>query len=949
MDYSQQGNKRRRRRQNSQTTRVRNKVGLLFVRTILAVLIVAMFAGVGAGLGVWRGVLANAPEFPALDISPGEYASVVICSRTGDELARFHAGVNRTWVSIEQIPPHVYLAFIAIEDERFFEHNGIDVRSIGRAVWRLISSGGEVTEGASTITQQLIKNRLGRFDSDLTTKLQEQYLAVQFERDLYEAFEGDELAAKYFILEVYLNTINLGRTNHGVQAAAQFYYGVDVQYLTIAQAATIAAITQNPNRFPPDTRPENNWERAQLVLFKMHELGFITDAEYYEALNSDVYSTIVLNEAGEARATVSPFDCFTDALFAQLRGDIMEHYGVSSSEAERVIFTQGLRIYSTQDTRKQAIVDEVMLDDSLFPQGRQFEIDVTYIVSIRNNITGQIRNLQPSTTVANMEEAEAWIYQTQTELLGSNDEILAESRIFTPQPQAAFVLMDHHNGHVIAVRGVRGEKIMSRTHCRATIATRSPGSQLKPLVFGAAFDLGIMSPASTIEDAPWAIHPPGGQRYQPGNWWGRNYRGLQTARTAIHTSMNVLSVVALVDYVGIETGFAYMQNLGFSTLEGVTPAGRAWSDRIPALALGGLTEGVILLELAAAYATVANQGMYNRPIFYTHALDRDGNLFLENNQPPRQVLRRETAYLLTNTMLDTLRASGATGHPQNFIDSQMRRDIPIAGKTGTSQTNRDSGFVGYTPYFTGAVWMGFDMPRAMVSPGGYRATLWRTIMERVHEGLPPRTFERPPGIVSGQVCRDSGMALTELCRSDPRGNRAVSDIFAQGNVPTQPCHLHAQVSVCLVTGFIAGAQCHPYNVESRVGLMLPPLPDFAQGASIAGREFAFSTAVLEGEVCIYCDGFYYGDYDPDDPYYNNPYDPDYDDDDWLNILFPSPTPPGDYGDVPIPTPTPPPYNNQPPDDQYEDVPIPTPPADVPPDDDYNPVHEPEGEQQGEIY
>jgi len=946
MDYSQLGNKKRRRRQNSQTVRVRNKVGLLVLRAFLAVSIIAVIAGIGVGLGAWRGVLANSPELPALGITPGEYASVVICPQTGEELARFHAGINRTWVPLEMIPEHVQHAFVAIEDERFFYHNGIDMRSIGRAVFRLISSGGEVTEGASTITQQLIKNELGRFDSDLTTKLQEQYMAIRLENELTEHF-GCTREAKNFILELYLNTINLGRTNHGVQAAAQFYYGIDVWELSIAQAATIAAITQNPTWLPPDRHPERNWNRTYGVLENMHRLGFITDEEYYEALNSDVYSTIVLNEAGEVRATVSPFDCFTDALFMQLRQDIADLRGVSLAVAEQAIFREGFRIYSTQNMQFQSIVDDVMLDDSLFPGGRQFEIEVTYLLSVRNNITGQLRNLELTATIDNREEAEAFIERMQYEQLGSNDTIESENRIFTPQPQAGFVLMDHHNGHVLAIRGVRGEKVMSRTHCRATIATRSPGSQLKPLIFGAGFDLGIFSPASTIEDRPWAIHPQGGQRYRPSNWWGSGYRGLQTARQAIHTSMNVLSVIALVDYVGIETGFAYMQNLGFSTLEGVTPGGRAWSDRIPALALGGLTDGVILLELAAAYATVANQGVYNRPIFYTHVFDRDGNLFLENNQPPRQVLNRETAYLMTNCMIDTMRVQGATGHGQNFNNPDLRRDIPIAGKTGTSQSNRDSGFVGYSPYFTGAVWLGFDTPRVMSGATRYREGLWRTIMERVHLEIhgtrEHNGFERPPGIIRVYVCRDSGRPPSDLCRLDPRGSRVVADLFAQGRVPT-PCHLHQQFAVCNVSGHLAGARCHPYNVENRVRIALPPLPDFAIGASIAGRDMVFSAAVMEGIECIYCDGHFY--YEQDDDYYWDPNDgDDYDDDgmDWpWNITFPTPPPPADDDDdIYIPIPTPPPYPDDDDDDDdsnyYIPIPTPEPPtSDLPPEEIYIP-------------
>jgi len=943
MDYSRLGNMRKRRRQNSQTTRVRNKISLLFLRATLSAALVGIFAFAGMGLGAWLGVLAYAPDLMPQGIVHGSYASVIVCPRTGDELARLHAGVNRTHVSIDDIPEHVINAFIAIEDERFFYHNGIDVRGIGRAVWRLVSPAYDTAEGASTITQQLIKNRLERFDSDLTTKLQEQYLAVRWERELTEHF-GCPLAAKYYILQEYLNTINLGRTNHGVQAASLFYYGVDVWDLSIVQAATIASITQNPNRFPPDTRPEANWGRTQLVLGNMLRLGFITEEEHDEAMNSNVYDTIVRNEDGEIRATVSPFDCFTEATINQVIDDLMYEFGMSRFAANELLYNGGLRIYSTHDTRKQAIMDEVMLDHSFFPTGPgRFEIEVTYVLTTRNTLTNQVNHRSQTRTVNNMEEAEAAIYEMQYDMMGTHDVIMSDYRIFLPQPQAGFVLMDHHNGHVLAIRGIRGERVVSRMHCRATVATRSPGSQLKPLVFAAGFDIGVLSPASPIEDAPWAVHPQGGQRWEPRNWWGRSHRGMQTVRQGIHTSLNVVSARALVDYVGIETGFAYMLNFGFTTLEGVTPYGRAWSDRIPALSLGGLTEGVILLELAAAYATIANEGMYNRPIFYTHILNHDGTLLLENNQAPRQVLRRETAYLVTHSMMDTLRVQGATGHGQNFENSQLRRDIPIAGKTGTSQHGRDSGFVGYTPYFTGAVWLGFDMPRTLpLNYTRYRERLWRTIMERVHYEMPPRSFERPSGIITASVCRDSGHPIGEFCNADPRGSRIITDIFASGNVPSQPCHVHRQFLICDVSGLLAGDSCHPMFVNYRVALYLPPLPEWGRGTHVPGREFAFTNAVLEGQVCVNCQYQYHEWLNPYDPYNNDddPYDytpPPYDDGfNWPWNIQPTPTPPpGGYDHY---TPDPPDYNYPPSDPDpppYYYAPSPPPgyPYSYAPDDD----------------
>ena len=935
MDYSRLGNKRRRRRQNSQTVRVRNKIGLLMLRVTMAAVLIGMFTAVGAVLGLWLGIIADAPEIHEFDATPMNYASHIICGHTHEILHVLHAGENRTFVAIEYIPDHVRNAFIAIEDERFYYHNGVDVRGIGRAIYRLIMSAGDTTEGASTITQQLIKNRLGRFDSDLTTKLQEQYLAVQFERMLYEQFECQRLV-KDHILETYLNIINLGRGTRGVQAAAQWYYGVDVWDLTIAQAATIAAITQNPSRFPPDRFPENNWERAYLVLFKMHELGFITCEEYYEALNSNVYDTIVRNEAGEIRPMMSLFDCFVDATITQVTGDIRDHYGITWEEASHRLHTRGYQIFITQYRPFQDIVDEVMMDDSLFPG---FEIEVTFIYTVQN-VASQARfNREARETVSNRDAADAFVNSVR-QSLGPNEIITEYHIILAEQPQAAFVLMDHHTGHVLAIRGVRGERsTLNRRHCRATRATRSPGSQLKPLIFAAGFDIGVLAPAMTIEDRPWAIQPQGGQRYQPRNHWG-GYRGMMSSRTAIYASANVVSVRALVENVGIDTSFAFLQKLGFTTLEGETPGGRVWADRIPALALGGMTEGVILLELAAAYATIANHGYYNRPVFYTHILDHNGYLFLENAHNPVQVMRRDTAYLVTHSMIDTLHATNATGHRQRF---QHRSDIQLAGKTGTSQNRHDSGFTGYSPYFTGAVWLGFDMPQPMnftsQSATRYRETLWRTIMERVHEDLPGRSFEQPPGVVSRDVCRDSGLPPTDLCRSDPRGNRIIRDLFANSAMPQGSCHLHARVTVCNLSGRLPGPLCHPYDISTRVGLMLEPLPDFARGSSISGRQYAFSNAVLEELVCYTCDGIYRSPYEEVDegPYYpgdDNGYDSQPGDGDTPSDDWPWNPPVGGDDDPYIPPYHPHDPGPQPDPDPGEDV---NPPPDPPPEDPYVPV------------
>jgi len=820
MDYSKEANKRRRRKDRPQTTRIRNKVSLMLLRVVLAVVLIGGFAAVGAGFGLWMGILANAPEINLDFITNVNQSSQILDARTGEVREVLHAGHNREFVSIDQIPKHVQNAFVAIEDERFWTHNGIDIRSIGRAIHTVISTGGERTEGASTITQQLIKNMLGRFDSDLITKLQEQYLAVNFENYLEQQL-GSREAAKEFILESYLNIINLGRSNYGVQAAAQFYFGVDVGELTIAQAATIAAITQNPWRFPPDTRPADNWGRAQLVLQNMLRNGFITEEEYSyarrqrpgynprtgAALYDDegnriylgyVYDTIVRVD-GEIRTIISPFDCFTDALIAQVRLDLMREFGIDREQANRIIFTQGTQIFSTQNLEYQAIVDQYFLDPAVWPQ-TGLTIDVVYEMTVFNDITRLRRHYQRFYIARDMDDAEAWIQSIQSELLTANDSIENESRMFTPQPQAAFILTDHHTGHVLAMRGVRGEKGANATFNRVTQSTRSPGSQMKPLVpFAPGIEIGLFQPATIIEDMPFTlIGTAGAANWSPQNWWNTGYEGPMTVRRAIYRSANVVSARAGADpripHVGVPMMRAFLENLGITTLGPHDGA---------AMVLGGLTHGLRLIELNQAYAAIANGGQMNPNVLYTMVLDHQGNVLLENAHNPRTVMSPSTAYLLIDMMKDTMTAAGATGHNANWtVGSGLRGRIPISGKTGTSQRNTDLGFTASTPFYTASIWMGNDSAVGMPGINNQIHTpVWRMIMEDIHRDFPSRDFDRPATIVHGRVCALTGKLAGEFCSATR------VDLFATGHGPTDICTGHRTVYYCTVSGLMSRGYC----------------------------------------------------------------------------------------------------------------------------------------------
>jgi len=470
---------------------------------------------------------------------------------------------------------------------------------------------------------------------------------------------------------------------------------------------------------------------------------------------------------------------------------------------------------------------------------------------VLNSVTGLRRPYVLRDNFRSMEAYLAYRETWQSSRLFPNDEIDSEVEFIIPQPQAAFVVMDHHNGHVLAMRGIRGERQGYRLFCRASRATRSPGSQMKPLTFGAGIEMGIFYPAYVIDDVPFEPGNP-----WPRNWWGSQFEGFSTVRRAIYRSMNVVSVRAVADprieHVGLENMFNFVNNLGFTSL--VYRRG-GFTDAVSAMPLGGLTDGVILVELAAAYAAIANHGNYHRPVFYSHILDMHGNILLENTHDPRRVMRETTAYMLTSSMVDTMRGSGATGHNINWAnDTNMRRDIPIAGKTGTSQLFRDLGFTGFTPYYTAAIWMGNDNNFPMLNIS-LHIPVWRSIMQEIHQGYAPRSFIRPPDIVSRSVCRDSGHTPGPFCTMDPRGSRVTSDIFASGQAPSQTCEVHQQFTYCTASGRLPGPNCSHENVVTRVGhVRAVPI---VGNVSVLHRHLEFPEGVLEGLICDTCEFVHY--------------------------------------------------------------------------------------------
>ena len=696
MNYGKKSAQKQSAKLSSKRAKNKKRFGITFIKTILVCILCIIAVGLVAGGLYAVKLIKECPDISEVNISPNGFSTTVLDS-AGNEIETLAAsGSNRTYVTIDEIPKDLQHAFVAIEDERFYKHNGIDLRGIIRAGFTGIISGGEKMQGASTITQQLLKNNYfttwtkeATLLDSVNRKIQEQYLAVQLEK----------VEDKDTILENYLNTINLGQNTLGVEAASERYFNKSVSELTLSEDAAIAAITQNPSKYNPITNPKDNASRRKKVLKKMLDLGYINQSEYDEALEDNLYDRIqIVNAQNESSASTS---YFVDALTDEVVNDLVDQKGYTEAQAYQMLYSGGLTINSTQDSNIQTICEEEVNNNA------NYSDHVLYSFSYRLTVTkkdGTYQNYSEQTMLtyyqaqnpnydinfSSQEECDQAIEQYKSEIMEEGDTIAegGETITYTLQPQAAISVIDQATGHVVALVGGRGDKTASKTLNRATNITRQPGSCFKIIgCYAAALDAGGLTLASVQDDAPTSY-----ANGTPLHNYDNRYRGFTTIRDAIISSMNVVTVKNLTQ-IGTGLGFEYAEALGISTLEP--------GDNNQTLCLGGLTHGVTDLELTASYATIANGGDYNKPVFYTQVLDHNGNVILDNTQnTSKEVLKDTTAWLLTNAMQDVITSGTGSGAGLS--------NMPTAAKTGTTTKNRDTVFAGYTPYYTAAVWGGYD-------------------------------------------------------------------------------------------------------------------------------------------------------------------------------------------------------------------------------------------------
>ena len=719
MDFSKKGVEKKQKALVSKLPRNKKKLTVSLFKAMLVLFLAIIVLGIGAGFGALKGILDDTPEVNAKDLIPKGYQTTLY-DQDGKELkvlASFDA--NREYVYYDDIPENLVNAFISIEDQRFWEHNGIDVQGIMRAFAHGLQSG-DFDQGASTLTQQLIKNQIFNVGLDEKTmfdkierKVQEQYLAVEIEKVL----------PKKSIAEYYLNTIYLGQGRYGVE------------YAEIKKVSSIKK--SSPTK-----------------------------------INS----------------------YYIDEVINQLEDDFMA-MGYSKSEADSMIYSGGLQVHTCQDTEIQDICDTVLNDEDNYPTD---SYQLSYALTLVDD-NGEQYNYSQNMMVTWFQEEKGQssfdlIFSSEDDARAAADEYKAhliaetgykeqlESYKVTVEPQISFTLMDQETGQVKAIVGGRGEKTEDRSFNRATEATRQPGSTFKVVAaFLPALDGCGMSLATVYKDEPYTYTNGGEVR----NWYS-GYRGPSTIRQAIQNSMNILAVKTITD-VTPELAYEYLLKLGFTTLvkSRTNSSGGIESDINQSLALGGLTDGITNLEITAAYATIANEGNYIKPVFYTEVYDHDGNLLIDNRKPEESpVISPQNAWLLTSAMHDVVTIGTGTA-------ANLSCGLYTAGKTGTTSSNYDAWFCGYTPYYTASIWIGFDV-NTNFAAGNYHKNMWRKIMDEITEvkGLDTsKTFEMPDGIVRATVCKDTGLLPVEGCDT-------VTDYFAKGTVPKKKCGGNKKIVIC---------------------------------------------------------------------------------------------------------------------------------------------------------
>ncbi|MHB1452880.1 MAG: transglycosylase domain-containing protein [Saccharofermentanales bacterium] len=698
-----------------------------FFKVAFAFIMIFILTLGGIGSGMMVGYITTAQPLNVLQLKNANETSYIYDSK-GKEIAKLTGSQNidREYVTYDQFEEtYINEAFIAIEDERFESHIGIDYKRIAGAIVSFVVTAGNPTSGGSTITQQLVKMLSGEDQRSAQRKIQEWYNAIRLERQLN----------KWEIMELYVSLVPMGSSYIGVQSASKAYFGKDISKLNLAECAFLAGIPNLPGRYNPLTESgrRNAFRRQRMVLGKMLEIGKITEAEYDQALETEI--RFVTKTTSDITVAVNSY--FVDYTIDQVKKDLMKERGYSSSLALTTIYNYGCKIYTTLDSSIQGIMDKAFRNDKLF--------------------------IADKTQVAD----------------------------FPEHAQAGMVIMEPGSAQIKAMAGGYGVKDANFVLNRAAGIERQPGSTIKPIaVYGPALDMEVISPATIIEDKVLFLNNEEPNIAYPKNSYKAFY-GKITARNAIKISSNTIAAQIWMKLGGLNS-LEYLKNVGIDRP----------TENYVSIALGGFNQGVSPLLMAAAYSTFTNNGQYADPVCYTKVTDVDGSILLDGTPKFYQVYKPETAAIINSMLVEPMtpstnafRGNGTANGYQ--IKNAKGELISTAGKTGTADGYRDKWFVGYTPYYVGAVWYGYDgrLKSINIPKSDFMnaVKIWHDVMTRTHAALEPKDFYVPPTVIEMEICLASGKLATADCRT--AGNFVIKELFIPnaGINPTEYCDIHQPV------------------------------------------------------------------------------------------------------------------------------------------------------------
>lgn len=736
----------------------------LFIKICLILFMLLAIIGAGAIVAIFN----NDDWAMSKEDLTLKYEDTIIYDKDGNEIANVSGTEKRRTVPLSEIPKTVQDAYISIEDERFYQHKGIDIKRTLGATATYILNRGSSSYGGSTITQQLIKNlKDDKSDSGIA--------GVQRKiREMSRAYKVEKMLSKNQILELYLNLIFIGGQNIcGVELGSRYYFNKSVGELNLAESAFLAGINNAPNSYNPFEGKDNSElikKRTKTVLGKMKELGKITDEEYNSA-KAEVEEGLKFSQ-GDTSTKSSSMSYLARAALNQAIQQYANEKDLDFKTASSFIEGGGYKIYTTQDSNIQSNMEEVYRSGDYIYAGVKKDKDGNKL----NNHT-----------------------------------------------QSAMIIIDHKTGNVVGCMGGLGDDVDSNGQNRATQSVRQPGSSMKPIAsIAPALEAGIITASTIYDESPTDF----------GNYHPTNSRlGLITVRTAIKTSANTTEV-KIISELGPSNSIAFLRKMGITSLV-TADENSEHNDENLSMVLGGLTYGISPLEMAGAYATIANGGVYITPTFYTKMEDAAGNVILEPVQEKTRVMSEANAYIEQTILRGPVSAGGTA--PYAKVSGQ-----DTGGKTGTTNDNKDRWFCGFTPYYTATTWYGYDQPEDLstssANVSNKAARIWVRIMDKIHEDLEHADFERPSNVVSARICLDSGKVATEAC------SRTYTEYFAKGTIPGD-CEGHEKLNICTETGKIATEHCQ--NIEEKVYTKKPEKEDTTLWRTNDGGKYNIPTQTCD--------------------------------------------------------------------------------------------------------